>query len=279
MKHLNKTITLFVMLAGILFATTATHSNSASAQTVHPSVSQITGSRWNFTCPSTFNNYLQVPYANRSDSGAAPITLRGRNLHVVHAVTIRASGYTVSIKSKSATSLVLDIRAGRPSESPKPVKLPWISLIHRDGVLSLPINPGLMPTMYVHNLSWGQCTWYAGAIRRIQTGRPIVNAYRLGVAISPNPNSTGFPRARSILMTKGRHMSFVESMSETGRTTRSDGSIRITHQLRISQYNATCAAEKSTKTITMVTLRSRSGTYSFMNRPVVAGLTVDSVAQ
>jgi hypothetical protein len=140
------------------------------------------------------------------------------------------------------------------------------------------ITPGLMPTMYVHNLSWGQCTWWAGAIRRTQTGRAVVSAYSLGAYLSADPNSNGFPRTGSVLMTYQRHMSFVESMSETSRVNYSDGSTRISYQINVSQYNWPCGAEKSYKSATMVILRARSGSYSFITRPVV-GYEIDRVKQ
>ena len=245
---------------------------------VSPSVKSVTGARWSYTCPSTFNNYLQVPYAGRNDSGVRAITLNGSNLDTVYAVSIKAAGYTAKILRKSSTQLVLDVRAGPPSESPKPVAAPWLYLTHPNGVLMVRINPGLIPALYVNTLTWNQCTWWAGGIRRIQTGRPVINAYAQGFAISPNPSNSGFPRQGSVLMTYQKHMSFVESMTETGRRTYSDGSTRITYQIVASQYNWPCGAGRTLKTVTMVVQRSRLGTYSFITRPSV-GYEITHVRQ
>jgi hypothetical protein len=281
MKTRLRMITLLLVLGGLLFVPLATKFGQAPVSAAgFPTVTSITGSRWYYTCPSTWNNYLQVPYANRNDSGALPITLKGANLDSVYAVSIAATGYTVTIRSKSASQLVLDIRAGQPSETPKPVASPWLYLISTYGVLGQTIQPGLMPTMYVDNLSWGQCTWWAGGVRRLQTYRTVVNSYSQGRAISPDPNTGGFPRTGAVLMSvvSGHHMSFVESMSETGRVNRSDGSTQISYSIYASEYNWPCGAEKKYVTTSMVILRSRSGTYSFVTRPVV-GWTVDRVAQ
>jgi hypothetical protein len=245
---------------------------------ISPSVSGVTGSRWSYTCPSTYNNYLQVPYAGRSDSGVAAITLNGNGLDLVTSVSIKASGYTAAIVRKSASQLVLDVRAGPPSESPKPVPAPVLYLSHRNGTLAYTVKPGLIPALYVSTLAWNQCTWWAGGSRRIQTGRSVVNAYAQGVAISPNPSNSGFPRPGSVLMTYQKHMSYAESVTETGRTNYSDGSARITYQIVASQYNWPCGAGRTSKTATMVVQRSRLGSYSFITRPSV-GYQITHVKQ
>lgn len=85
---------------------------------------------------------------------------------------------------------MLDVRAGPPSESPKPVPEPVLYLTHRNGTLAYTVRPGLIPALYVSTLAWNQCTWWAGGIRRIQTGRSVVNAYAQGFAINPNPSSS-----------------------------------------------------------------------------------------
>jgi hypothetical protein len=247
---------------------------------VSPSVSSVTGAKWSYTCPATFNNYLQVPYAGRNDSGAPAITLNGTNLDTVSSVSISAAGYTAAILRKSASQLVLDVRAGPPSEYPRPAVAPVLYLSHRNGVLSVPVKPGLLPVLYVDTLAWNQCTWWAGGIRRIQTGRSVVNSYSQGVAISPDPSSSGFPRQGAVLMTYQKHMSFVESISETGRANFSDGSSRITYQIVASQYNWPCGAELTSKTLTMVIQRSRLGSYSFITRPTTGvGYEITHVRQ
>ncbi|MGB8509501.1 MAG: hypothetical protein WCD76_14025 [Pyrinomonadaceae bacterium] len=245
---------------------------------VLPSVSSVTGAQWSYTCPNTFNNYLQVPYADRTDSGVPAITLTGKNLDTVYAVSIKATGYTAKIVSKSSTRLILDIRAGPPSETPKPAAAPELYLTHPNGVLVVTIKPGLIPALYVDTLAWNQCTWWAGGIRRIQTGRSVVNAYAKGLAISPDPSSSGFPRQGAVLMTYQKHMSYVESVAETGRTNYSDGSARITYQIVASQYNWPCGAGRTSKTATMVIQRSRLGSYSFITKPVV-GYEITHVKQ
>lgn len=267
---------LLTMLTGLTLGTRFGATQVSGA--VSPSVSGVTGSRWSYTCPATYNNYLQVPYAGRNDSGVATITLNGSSLDSVTSVSIKAPGYTAAILRKSASQLVLDVRAGPPSESPKPVPEPVLYLTHRNGTLAYTVRPGLIPALYVSTLAWNQCTWWAGGIRRIQTGRSVVNSYSQGSSISPDPSSSGFPRQGSVLMTYQKHMSFAESVTETGRTNYSDGSSRITYQIVASQYNWPCGAERTSKTATMVIQRSRLGSYSFITRPSV-GYEITHVRQ
>ena len=137
---------------------------------------------------------------------------------------------------------------------------------------------GLIPTFYADNLDWGQCTWYAGGIARIQSGRSVIRSYSQGSAINPNPTSAGFPRNGSVLMRYEQHMAFLENIRETGRVANRDGSVTITYQLTGSQYNARCDAQRSNFTATMVISQSRTGQYSFVKKPTVV-FEIDRVAQ
>jgi hypothetical protein len=241
-----------------------------------PTIGGVSGSVWSFSCPSSFNGYLEVPYAGRYDSGARQLTITGKNLQAVTSCAISAPGYSVTIAGRSATSLVLDVRAGSPGENPRPVANPTLTLVSAAGPLRTQVR-GLIPTLYTENLDWGQCTWYAGGIARIQSGRPVVRSYAQGVAINPNPSSAGFPRNGSVLMKYEKHMAFLESIRQTSRVQNRNGTV-ITYQLAGSQYNARCDAQRSPFTATMVISQSPSGQYSFVQRPVVV-YEIDRVAQ
>jgi len=245
---------------------------------VVPYISSISGPAWNYTCPSTFNKYLQVPYSGRSDSGVPPLVLSGTNLDRVTSVGIAAAtGYFASIKSRSATQLTLDVRAA-VGEFPRPTANLTVNLVHAAGVVIYQIRPGVIPALYRDTLAWGQCTWWAGGIARILNKRSVVNAYNMGVSLNGNPTSTGFPRNGSVLMTYGRHMSYLESISETKRVKNTDGSTTIAYALRGTQYNWPCGAGKTSFSTTMTVLLSKYGTYTVTKAPVV-GYTIDRLVQ
>src|ERR1700674_2193756 len=142
-------LTMAVVLSALLPA-----AGSASAPV--PTIAGVSGSVWNYKCPSSFNGYLEVPYSGRSDSGARQIAITGTNLNLVTSSAVSAPGYTTTIVSKSANRIVLDVRAGAPGENPRPAANPTLTLSSPVGTIKKQIT-GLIPTFYADNLDWGQC--------------------------------------------------------------------------------------------------------------------------
>lgn len=275
MKGTNATLlTLVTLLLLIIFGQRV---GRGSATVPMPTVSTVTGSIWSYSCPRTlYNGYLQVPYRGRSDSGISPLTVNGTNLNLVTSCSLSATGYSVAITSKSQNRIVLDVRANSAAESPYPSANPTLYLISSSGVTTIQIRPGLIPALYSNTLDWGQCTWWAGGIARLRSGRSVVNAYARGVAINPDPTSPGFPKAGSVLMTYQKHMSYLENVRESSVANR-DGSVTTTYLLTGSQYNANCDAQRSNFAATMIVIR-RGNSYAFVSKPKVI-FEVDRVAQ
>lgn len=205
--------------------------------------------------------------------------VNGSNLNQITTVSIDASGYTVKIGKTTTTQLQLDIRAATVGENPKPVANPTLTLNYNGGKLQPKISPGIIPVFYKDNQAWCQCTWYAGIVARIRSGRSEVINYDNSVNLSGNPTTPGFPTANSVIMAYRKHMAFVETSTETSRVTNKDGSAIITYKLTGSQYNARCDAAKSTFSETMVVSKSKTGNYTVTTTPKIAFYAVDRVKQ
>jgi hypothetical protein len=273
----NKRMLIISGVAAIALAIgVAIHVRKALATPVPPSISGVTGNTWSFNCPGSFNGDLEVPYSGRSDSNVRAITVTGTNLQQVTSAAISAPGYTIAIADKSPTRITLDIRASSLSESTRPAANPTLTFSYPGGVLRRQIG-GIIPSLSVGNLDWGQCTWFAGGIARLLSGRSMIKSYSQGTPISPQPGTAGFPQPGSVLMRYEKHMAFLDSSNVVSRVTNRDGSVTIKYQLNGRQYNARCDAAPSSFSTTMTILQSRSGQYSFVQKPVVV-YEIDRVA-
>lgn len=275
--------------------------SAASAQVIAPIPQSMeyktSASLWWTACPkskivgttnSYFHNYFQVPYAGMNTSGIPRLIVKGRNMDRVVGVTTNAPGYSVSLVSKSPTQVEIDMRAnlsnGRYAEYPTPSATPWIWLNHAYGAVEYRIPNGMIPVYSYDNQGWGQCTWYAGIVARSQRGLSLVPSYSNGTAISANPNNAGFPKNNSVLMyfsgsgSSGSHMAFLETITQTGAVRNADGSSNITYTLTGSHYNAGCDAARSSFS-TQMKIRQSGSSYSMVSAPVIAGKTVNRVAQ
>ncbi len=253
-----------------------------------PSITYYTGSPWTDTQCSRYPSYgyLQVSYYGRT-SGAARVVAHGSNLGSIRSVQTWAQGYGVSLVSVTPTSVTLDVRAV-VGENPGPAANLPLGFTYGSGNTwySPTVRLSVIPTLAVDNLTWGQCTWFAGGIARIMHNQAPVMAYSLGTNLSANPASAGFPRSGSVLMVRNppsghpRHMAYDESTQLNSQTANRDGSIIYTYTLSGRQYNIHCDGQSYPFTTTMQILRSKSGAYTLLRAPLlVAGYTVDAVAQ
>lgn len=250
-----------------------------------PVISYFTGQAWNYTlcAEKTSQGYFQVSYLGHN-SGAAKIVAHGVNLGSISSVTTSAPGYSVSVASVSATAVTLDLRAA-VGEQPGPTANVPLMFTYANGLRFSPIvRLSVIPTVAVDELTWGQCTWYAGGIARFMHGQQPVLSYGQGVPLSGNPASAGFPTVRSVLMARSslnrtKHMAYLESISFVRQDVNRDGSVTYTWSLSGSQYNIHCDGTRSMfNGVIMKTQRSKSGVYSVVQPPVV-GYTIDAVAQ
>lgn len=260
----------------------------SAATTVTPSISSFRGRTW--PQPTTFNCYdkSQKGYFQVAYSGYPSIYLyaNGNNLDKITSVEMTEPLYnrTVKIIRKSSSQLSLEIRATYDSSAydsnfhvyyPKPISKPTINFYYDNGnnYISKQIEPGIIPTFYQDNQVWGQCTWYAGIIMRKQNNQSEVISYSTTISINGNPNSSGFPKAGSVLNDSGkRHMAYLEKNNETSRITNSDGSETITYSLTGSHYNGDppCQCSYATFSTTMVVKKSKDGkSYTITQYPKV----------
>ncbi|MEI7589700.1 MAG: hypothetical protein WCJ49_00035 [Deltaproteobacteria bacterium] len=252
-------------------------SNSlSSASTATPSISSFSGSKWSYSCSnSTFNNYFQVAYEGYT---TIPLYVNGSGLDKITSIDIIGDNYKtqVSILSKSSTQLKLGIIAsknGWSDSSPKPTAKPKLRFYGKDVYLEKNIDTGVIPTFYVNNQAWGQCTWFAGLVMRLRNGQTPVSGYSGTVTLSGDPSSSGFPKNGSVLNCSDKHMAYLENISSK-TVKNSDGSTTTTYTLTGSQYNADCKASKSSFSTTnndnqMIVKKSKDGKYSITKYPKV----------
>ena len=264
---------------------------------IPPSISNIYGeSIWNYhncwsnvNSPGTYIGYAQVPYWDsaphdwRDNSGIGKIIVQGSNLDKITSVTIQNGNYFVNgFQIISASQLKLDIRASYVGEpNPMPISNYNLVFTYNGGTLTKS-GVSLIPTFYVNNQSWGQCTWYAGLVKRILNGQSEVRSYKNTFnKLSGDPNNPGFPKNGSVLMaTSGlkKHMAYLENISLSNTVQNKDGSTTYTYNLSGTQYNATCNVGKSSFSTIMVVNKSKKGIYSIQKAPV-AVYTVTGVKQ
>ncbi len=288
---------------------TITNGGTATPSGVYlqaPTISSISGNGWSYTCPTLYNGYLQVSYPQGfytyaqkwnngapTSSGISGIAVTGTNLDLVTGVSISDSSYSVSITSQSKTAIGLNICAKNISElDPMPAgesgknTAPTLSFNYCGGTLTKVLNgsgdmpSGIIPTFFIGNQAWGQCTWYAGCIARYTHGQSIVYKYDQGKPLSGNPTDPGFPIAGSVLMTAGvGHMVYIDNIATLKTVTNKDGSQTITYALYYSQYNVPCGSGKTNFNITMVVSRLANGAYAAQPPLIIAGMTMIRVAQ
>jgi len=258
---------------------------TATFSLVVPTISSsFTGTTWpapiSFTCyDKSQTGYFQVPYEGYP---AIYVYANGSNLDKISSVEISASGYNKSvqiIKSKSTSKkLALDIRGSKKKglfpgqdyydeKDPIPVTNPTLTFYYENGTqsASYPITPGIIPVFYVNKQAWGQCTWYAGIIKRIESP---VYSYSSCTQINGDPNSPGFPKAFSVLNVSDKHMAYLEQITITSTVINTDGSTTITYNLKGSQYNAACDCQPSTFDTNMVVNKSKDGKkYKILTYP------------
>ena len=246
-----------------------------------PSISKVYGeSIWNYlNCPNKkdsagpYIGYAQVPYWGpnattwRDSSGIGKIVVQGSNLDKISSVNIEEGDYFINgIQKISASQWKLDIRAKYVGEPyPIPVTNSKLVFTYYGGTITKTVN--LIPTFYKNNQSWGQCTWYAGLVKRIINGQSEVRAYSNTVSISGDPNNPGFPKNGSVLNASNKHMAYLENISLRTTVPHKDGSITYTYDLSYSQYNANCDLSKSSKSTTMVVNKSKKGIYTITTAP------------
>ena len=248
-----------------------------------PTVTSFSGTAWNYSCSnSTWQGYLQVGYEGYQ---TITVSANGSGLDKVTAVSTTAPGYTVAIRSKTSTTLTLNIY-GRAlfgagpyfnETPPGPVANFPLTFNYVGGAVSRNVTPGVIPAFNRNLQAWGQCTWYAGYIARLRVGKPVVPGYSSCVALSGDPNNAGFPKAYSVLNASNRHMAFLESISPTSTIKATDGSVTVTYQMSGTQYNADCKGTKSSFSTSMV-VKQKNGVYTIMQTPTVI-YTITAVKQ
>ena len=245
-----------------------------------PTISSIDGSQWSYPACSNslWEGSFQVAYTPRT---RIPITVRGANLDQI--TSVRLSGaystqYVLTILSRSASALSLDLRATSENDSG--------SLPMTDAQMTFAWNtptPGsvtksmkFIPCLNVNNQCWGQCTWHV-LMRRIALGLTEVSSYSQGRDLDGNPLAANFPRPNGVLMTAAAgHMAFLETVTQLSVTTTPSGEEKK-YQLSGTQRNADCKGNWSRFSTTLVVNRSGT-TWSVKTYPVVAGLKMAKVA-
>lgn len=250
----------------------------------NPTASSFSGSKWDpylnagkrFTCyDQTQRYYYQIPY---DGFPAIPFKVNGTHLDGVSAVQISAENFKtdITIVEKSATQLVLDIRAltnNYLDSSPHPVATPTLTFYYENGTKSFTknIDTGIIPVFYANNQAWGQCTWYGGILKRLQNNQPPVTAYSQTVSLSGDPNDPGFPKAGSVINASGKHMAYLEHIDIVGTIKMRDGSETTTYSLSGSQYNADCTSTYSQFPATIMKVKKSADgtTYTITQYPKV----------
>jgi hypothetical protein len=233
--------------------------------------------QWTSSCGNQkWDKYYQITYDKVSPTqtcDAIPFYLFGANLDLVFKITIDAKQYQVVSWSILPTKITLDIRAltynNWPTVEylPAPTAKPTLTLYFNDKAsgsckyITETISPGIIPVFFYDNQAYGQCTSYAGIIRRNQVGLPIITAYNMPEnnfypfkPLSGNPSDPGFPKQYAVLCTNYPHMAFIENVSAQDNS-KVNGTIIYT--ITGTQYNVPCGESKSSwKTVMTVDVKN-----------------------
>jgi parallel beta-helix repeat protein len=180
----------------------------AKAEPMVPTISTVpaTGKKYGSICAtsticnSDWNDYLLVGYLDRLYNGK--ITIQGDNLDKVTTVDAEPSSeYTVRSFTKTKTSLTLTVFANSYDTKPSPSVT-----ITLNGNPSLTKIIKLIPGFNDYQL-YGQCTWYAWHIARLQHNPPqpeIIN-YNSGIKMQASSSVVNIPKDGAIIMKPSKH--------------------------------------------------------------------------